>query len=52
VAPDGQYFTENLAAAMNLPPVFLGWVTVGASGPVQVYNHRITGDGGSAVPVH
>jgi hypothetical protein len=52
VAPDGQYFTANLAAAMNLPPVFLGWVTVGSSAPVVVYNHRITGDGGSAVPVH
>ena len=52
LAAEGQYFTENLGAAMNLPAAFVGWLGVQSSGPVLVYNHRITGDGGSAVPVH
>ncbi|HEX3765718.1 MAG TPA: kelch repeat-containing protein [Kofleriaceae bacterium] len=52
IAPDGQYFTENLGAAMALPPVFLGWVQVQASGTVLVYNHRRTGTAGATVPVH
>lgn len=52
VAPDGQFFTENLGASMGLPPVFLGWVQVQASGTVLVYNHRRTGTAGATVPVH
>lgn len=52
VAPDGQYFTENLGAAMGLPPVFLGWVQIQAGGTVLVYNHRRTGTAGATVPVH
>jgi hypothetical protein len=52
VAPDGQYVTEDLASAMGLPPVFLGWVQIQASGTVLVYNHRRTGTAGGIVPVH
>ncbi|HEY0482445.1 MAG TPA: kelch repeat-containing protein [Kofleriaceae bacterium] len=52
LAANGQFFTENLAATMGLPPVFLGWVAVQSSSPVVVYNHRRTGDSGSTVPVH
>jgi hypothetical protein len=52
VAPDGQFFTENLGAAMGLPPVFFGWVQIQASGRVLVYNHRRTGTAGATVPVH
>jgi hypothetical protein len=52
VAPNGQYFHDNLALDLGLPPVFLGSVTVQSDVPVLVYNHRMTGDGGSAVPVH
>jgi hypothetical protein len=52
VAANGQYFTENLGAAMGLPPVFFGWVQIQASGTVLVYNHRRTGTAGATVPVH
>ena len=52
LAPDGQYFTENLGAAIGVPAAFVGWLTIQSSAPVLVYNHRITGDGGSTVPVH
>jgi hypothetical protein len=52
VAPDGQYVTEDLATAMGLPPVFLGWVQIQATGTVLVYNHRRTGTAGATVPVH
>jgi len=52
LAPDGQFFTENLGGAMNLPPVFLGWVQLQASDTVLVYNHRRTGTAGATVPVH
>jgi N-acetylneuraminic acid mutarotase len=52
VAPDGQFFTENLGAAMGLPPVFFGWVQIQASGRVLVYNHRRTGTAGATIPVH
>jgi hypothetical protein len=52
VAPDGQYVTEDLAVSMGLPPVFLGWVQIQASGTVLVYNHRRTGTAGGTVPVH
>jgi len=52
VAPNGQFFTENLAQAMGLPPVFLGWVQVQSTSPVVVYNHRRTNGAGATVPVH
>jgi N-acetylneuraminic acid mutarotase len=52
LAPDGQFFSENLAQAMGLPPVFLGWVQVQSSAPVLVYNHRRTNGAGATVPVH
>jgi hypothetical protein len=52
LAPDGQFFTESLGAAMGLPPVFLGWVQIQASSTVLVYNHRRTGTAGATVPVH
>jgi hypothetical protein len=52
VAPDGQYVTEDLAVAMGLPPVFLGWVQIQATGTVLVHNHRRTGTMGGIVPVH
>jgi hypothetical protein len=52
IAPHAQYFHDDLALDMGLPPVFLGSVTVQSDVPVLVYNHRMTGDGGSAVPVH
>ena len=52
LAPGGQYVTENLGAAMGLPPVFLGWVSIQASSTVLVYNHRRTGTAGEIVPTH
>ncbi|HEY0476340.1 MAG TPA: kelch repeat-containing protein [Kofleriaceae bacterium] len=52
LAPHGQYFSDNLAAAMGLPAVFVGWVAVQSDLPVGVYNHRRTGDVGSVVPLH
>lgn len=52
LAAHGQYATENLGAALNLPPVFLGWVSAQATGPVLVYNHRRSGNVGATVPVH
>lgn len=52
LAPDGQYATENLASAMDLPPVFLGWISLQASSTVLVYNHRRIGTAGAIVPVH
>jgi len=52
VAGKGQFFTENLGAAMGLPPVFLGWIAIQATGPVLIYNHRRTGTAGATVPVH
>jgi hypothetical protein len=52
LAPNGQYFTEDLAVAMSLPPVFFGWVQIQASGPVLVFNRRQTGTAGGMVPVH
>jgi N-acetylneuraminic acid mutarotase len=52
VGAHGQYLTENLAAAMGLPPIFLGWISVQSSGPVAIYNHRRSGNVGATVPVH
>jgi hypothetical protein len=52
LAHGGQYFTENLGAAMGLPPLFLGWVQIQDDGMVLVYNHRRTGTAGATVPVH
>jgi hypothetical protein len=52
LAPNGQFFSENLAADMGLPPVFLGSVSIQSSAPVLVYNHRRSAQGGSPVPVH
>ena len=52
VAAHGQFLTENLGAAMGLPPIFLGWVSAQSSGPVLVYNHRRSGNLGATVPVH
>jgi len=52
LAPDGQFFTEDLGSSMGLPPVFLGWVQIQASSAVLVYNHRRTGTAGATVPVH
>jgi hypothetical protein len=52
VAPNGQFFTEDAAGAMGLPPVFLGWISVRSDVPVLVYNQRRSGDAGDAVPVH
>jgi N-acetylneuraminic acid mutarotase len=52
LAPHGQFFSDNLAATMGLPTVFLGWVAVQSDIPVGVYNHRRTGTVGSVVPVH
>jgi len=52
LAASGQFFTENLAAAMGLPPVFLGWVAVQSTSPVVIYNHRRTAGAGSTVPIH
>jgi len=52
VPPNGQFFSDNLALDMGLPPVFLGSVTIQSDVPVLVYNHRQIGDGGSTVPVH
>jgi hypothetical protein len=51
VAPGGQFFTENLAQTMGLPPVFYGWVSVRASAPVSIYNHRRAGNTGTTVPI-
>jgi hypothetical protein len=51
VSPGGQFFTENLAQSMGLPPVFYGWVSVRASAPVSIYNHRRAGNTGSTVPI-
>ena len=47
-----QYLTENLGAAMGLPPIFLGWISAQSSGPVAIYNHRRSGNVGATVPVH
>ena len=52
LAPNGQFFSENLAADMGLPPLFLGWVRIHSTAPVLLYNHRRSGQGGAAVPVH
>ena len=52
IVPNGQFFTDNLAQSMDLPPVFLGWVTVQSTSPVVIYNHRRTGASGATVPVH
>ncbi len=52
LAPNGQFFSENLAADMGLPPVFLGSVGIQSDAPVLIYNQRRSGQGGSPVPVH
>jgi hypothetical protein len=52
LAPNGQYFTEDLGGDLGLPPVFFGWLTVQSDVPVLVYNHRRTGDAGDVVPFH
>ena len=53
VPAHGQFFTENLAAGIvGLPPIFLGSVTIHASTPVAIYNHRRGGATGDTVPVH
>jgi hypothetical protein len=52
LAPSGQFFSDNLARDMGLPPVFLGSVTIQSTGAVMVYNHRTAADGGATVPVH
>jgi hypothetical protein len=52
LAPHGQFFSDNVAATMGLPSVFLGWVEVQSSAPVGVYNHRRTGTVGATVPLH
>jgi hypothetical protein len=53
VPAHGQFFTENLAASIvGLPPIFLGSVTIHASTPVAIYNHRRGGATGDTVPVH
>ncbi|HET7503739.1 MAG TPA: hypothetical protein VFK02_22115, partial [Kofleriaceae bacterium] len=44
LAPHGQFFSDNLAFDMGLPPIFLGSVIVHADVPVLVYNQRMTGD--------
>lgn len=51
LAPGGQFFSDNLARDMGLPAVFLGSLAVSSDSPVVVYNHRRTGQSGSAVPV-
>jgi hypothetical protein len=52
VAGNGQYFTEDLATAMGVPPVFFGWVQLQSTGTVLVFNRRQTGTAGGMVPVH
>ena len=52
LAGHGQFYTDNLAATMGLPLVFVGWVTIESDVPIGVYNQRRTGDAGSAVPLH
>ncbi len=52
LAPHQQFFSENLAANIGLPPIFLGSVTVRSSAPVLIYNHRRSGAVGATVPVH
>jgi hypothetical protein len=52
LSPGGQFFSDNLAADMGLPNVFVGWVAVQSSSPVGVYNHRRTGSVGNTVPIH
>jgi hypothetical protein len=52
LAPSGQFFSDNLARDMGLPPVFLGWVTIQSTSSVVVYNHRVSADGGATIPVH
>jgi len=53
VPAHGQFFTENLAASIvGLPPIFLRSVTIHASTPVAIYNHRRGGATGATVPVH
>jgi hypothetical protein len=52
LAPNGQFFSENLAADLGLPPVFLGSIRIQSNASVLVYNHRRAGQGGSPVPVH
>jgi hypothetical protein len=52
IAPHGQYFTDNLGAAMGVPAAFIGWVSLQSTAPVSVYNHRRTGSVGTVVPIH
>ncbi len=52
VAPQGQFLTDNLAASIALPPIFLGSVVVHSSTPILIYNHRRSGAVGATVPVH
>ncbi len=53
VPAHGQFFTESLAASIaGLPPIFLGSITIHASTPVAIYNHRRGGATGATVPVH
>jgi hypothetical protein len=51
VAPNGQFFSDDLARDMGLPAVFLGSVSIQSSAPVLFYSHRHIGLGGSIVPV-
>ena len=51
LAPNGQFFTEDLVGAMGLPPIFFGWLTVESNAPILVYNQRRSGDSGDSVPV-
>jgi hypothetical protein len=52
LAPSGQFFSDNLARDMGLPPIFLGWVTIQSTSSVVIYNHRVAADGGATVPIH
>jgi hypothetical protein len=52
LAPNGQFFSDDLVTDMGLAPVFFGWVTIQSNQPVTVYNHRRSGQGGTTVPVH
>lgn len=51
LAPDGQFFTDDLGAAMQLPPRFAGWVTVQSTAPILISHHHRTGTGGGALPI-
>jgi len=52
VVAGGQFFTDDIVAAMGLPSEFFGWLVVNANAPVAVSHQRKAGNTGMVMPIY